>query len=66
MKKPCERFLEKQTKNLKKQDKYTMDPGQSNLSQQYENNFWSKMTFEKKSKQDKVYNGPRDILFNEN
>ena len=29
-----------------KQDKYTMDPRQSNLSQQKENDFWSKMTFE--------------------
>ena len=28
--------------------KYTMDPGQSNLSQQYENNCWSKMIFEQK------------------
>ena len=46
--------------------KYTMDPGQSNLSQQLGNNFWSKMIFEqKKTKQDKVYNGPRGILLNE-
>ena len=30
------------------QEKYTIDPGQSNLSQQYENDFWSKMIFEQK------------------
>ena len=29
-----------------KQDKYTMDPASSNLSQQQEDNFWSKMMFE--------------------
>ena len=37
-----------------KQDKYTMDPGWSNLSQQLGNSFWSKMIFEqKKSKKHK-------------
>ena len=34
--------------NEVKQDKYTMDPGQSNLSQKYENNFQLKMIFEQK------------------
>ena len=31
-----------------KQDKYTMDPGQSSLSQQKEKKIWSKMIFEQK------------------
>ena len=30
------------------QDKYTMDPGQSSLSQQKEKKNWSKMNFEQK------------------
>ena len=30
------------------QNKYTTDPGQLNLSQQYENNCWTKMMFEQK------------------
>ena len=30
-----------------KQDKYTMDPGQSSLSQQKENTFWSTKTNKK-------------------
>ena len=33
---------------LLKQDKYTMAPGQLNLSQQYDNNCQSKMIFEQK------------------
>ena len=32
-----------------KEDKYTMDPGQSSLSQHKEKNFWSKMIFEQKT-----------------
>ena len=35
-------------KEKKKEDKYTMDPGQSNASQQSENNFLSKMIFDQK------------------
>ena len=36
--------------NLKnKQDKYTMDPGQSSLSQHKEKMFWSKMIFKQKT-----------------
>ena len=31
-----------------KQDKYTMDPGQSSLSQHKEKMFWAKMIFEQK------------------
>ena len=43
------KFLHVYVANSKhKQDKYTMDPGQSNLSQQCENNYWSKMIFEQK------------------
>ena len=34
--------------NKFKQDKYTMDPVQSSLSQQKEKKFWSKMFFEQK------------------
>ena len=30
------------------QDKYTMDPGQSSLSQQKDKKIWSKMIFEQK------------------
>ena len=33
---------------LVKQDKYTMDPGKSSLSQHKEKIFWSKMIFEQK------------------
>ena len=35
--------------------KYTMDPGQLNLSQQYENNCWSKMIFEQKLAISKIW-----------
>ena len=34
---------------LYKQDKYTMDPRYSNLSQQSENKFWSKVIFAQKN-----------------
>ena len=37
-----------QPKNVKKQDKYTMDPGQSSLSQQKVKKFQLKMIFEQK------------------
>ena len=36
-----------------KQEKYTKDHGWSNLYQQEENNFWSKMIFEQKKKKSK-------------
>ena len=37
-----------QITNQSQQDKYTMDPGWSNLSQQSENSFQQKVIFEKK------------------
>ena len=36
-------------KNENKQDKYTIDPGYSNLSEESENNLWLKMIFEQKN-----------------
>ena len=39
----------------KEQDKYTMDPGQSNSSQQSENNFQQKVIFEKNNRKPKNY-----------
>ena len=38
------------TETQAKRDKYTMDPGKSNLLQQSENNFQQKVIFEKTNK----------------
>ena len=40
--------MTKYVQNCGQQDKYTMDPGQSRLSQHKEEIFWSKMIFEQK------------------
>ena len=43
------------TKVKANKTKYTMDLGQLNLSQQYENNCWSKMIFEQKLAISKIW-----------
>ena len=42
-------------KTKENKTKYTMDPGYLNLSQQYENNCWSKMIFEQKLVNSKIW-----------